>query len=179
MSLKKTYARPYAKAVFEAAMENKAIPAWSNFLQGEAWIVQQPSVQKLLLDPRYTSQQRYEFIIDVSAPLLTTEEGKNFLKLLAENKRLPLLPEIAEIFEEYRIEQEKIAHVKVISAYPLASEEQDQLRKALKIKLQRDITLECQLDKSILGGLIIRAGDLVIDSSVRSKLGRLEAELIG
>lgn len=177
MSFKKTLARPYAKAAFETALQNKTVTAWSHFLQGEAWIAQQPPVQKLLSDPRYTADQRYEFMVDVSVSLLT-DEGKNFLKLLAENKRLPLLPEIAEVFEEFRIEHEKIAQVQVISAYPLSDEEQAQLSKALKIKLQREVTLECQLDKSILGGLIIHAGDLVIDNSVRSKLVRLEAELI-
>lgn len=176
MSIQTTIARPYAKAAFALACEHHDIAAWTTFLQTAAWVVQQPKVKRYLLNPRRSATQRYEWLLTMCEPIAVAS-GRNFLKLLADKNRLMLLPEIAELFETYRIEQEKIVIAQVTSAYPLTTAEEQRLTAALKIKLQREVTLKTALDKNILGGIIIRAGDLVIDSSVRSKLTRLETEL--
>lgn len=176
MSIKTTIARPYAKAAFATAVEHGTVRAWTDLLNTAAWVTTRPNVEQYLHDPRFSSQQQYEWFVDVCAPVLN-EEGRHFFRLLAHNKRLVLIPEIASLFEAYRIEQEKTMSVQVFSPYPLNEGEQRRLADALKKKLHCEVMLNCQEDKSILGGMIIQAGDLVIDSSVRGKLMRLEALL--
>lgn len=176
MSIKTTMARPYAKAAFELAVQRNNIAAWSTMLDTVAWVVQQPKIQQFLQDPRYTSEQHYARLIDICESVVN-DEGRSFCKLLAIKKRLFVLPEIAELFAAYRIEREKIVNIQAITALPLSAAEQQHLAQALKIRLQRDVTLQCQTDSALIGGAIIRAGDLVIDSSIRSQLARLETEL--
>lgn len=177
MSSNTTIARPYAKAAFAAANQSNSIAAWSNLLRVAAWIIQQPNVQLYLQNPKLIAQQRCEWLVDACDSTIN-EEGKNFFKLLADNKRLLLLPEIANLFEMLRIEQERIINIKIISAYPLDEVEQERIIKALKSRLQREIKLECHVDKTLIGGMIIRADDQVIDSSIRGKLNRLRTVLV-
>lgn len=177
MSSNITIARPYAKAAFATAMQDKNIAAWSKFLQTTGWVMQQPKVQFFLQDPKLTAQQRYEWLVEMCGEA-TIPTGKNFVKLLAENQRLNLLPEIAELFEQYRTEQDRIINVKVTSVYPLDKTEQENVMQRLKKRLQRDVTLEYHLDETLIGGMIIRADDEVIDSSLRTKLNRLRTALV-
>ena len=167
-----TIARPYAAAAFEYALAKNALPAWENFLQSAALLVQDPSMTQLLESPKVTTTQRSELFCDVLASLLDTEK-KNFIHLLAENKRLPLLPAIAELFANYRAAQEKSIAVHVVSAFALDESYQQKFVKALTERLQRHVSLDCKVDAALLGGAIIRAGDTVIDGSVRGKLNRL------
>ncbi len=177
MSKQTIIARPYAKAVFELAMQQKTIKAWSELLQVAAYVVTQPVVQALLDNPRNTTQQACNFLLGVCKACLTTE-SENFLKILAQRNRFPVIPEIAELFEEYRAEQEKLAKVHVTVALPLSKEEQEHLMQSLKKRLQREVVLECSVDNNLIGGLIIQADDLVIDGSIRGKLTRLQTELL-
>jgi len=177
MSTTITIARPYAKAAFAIAKQEKAIDKWDSFLQMGSQIVNDKRVQMFLQDPRFNIEERCAWLMDACASTIT-EEGKNFLKLLASKQRLMLLPEVAVLFEQYRIEQEKIVNVEVISAAPLNSTQQKALEQALKIRLQRDVVLETQVDSNLIGGLIIKAEDLVIDGSLRGKLSRLHEALI-
>jgi F-type H+-transporting ATPase subunit delta len=177
LSSKNTTARPYAKAAFAIANASNNISAWSNLLQNAAWVIAQPKVELFLQNPRITSEQSYEWMADVCSPVLMAE-GKNFLKLLADNKRLLILPEIADLFEHYRVEQEKIINVEITSALPLEKTETAEIAKALNKKLQREINLDCKVDKDLIGGIIIRADDQVIDSSIRGKLNRLHTALV-
>lgn len=177
MSINTTLARPYAKAAFAEAMVTNTVSAWSQLLQFAAQVVRDSRVINLLRDPRHTEQARLTWLVDICATVLH-EDGRNLFKLLAANHRLEVLPAIADLFEVYRVEQEKTTHVEVTSAVPLSSTEQQQLVQALKIRLQREITLDCQVDANLLAGFVVRAGDLVIDGSVRGKLTRLSAALI-
>lgn len=178
MSSQITIARPYAKAVFEFAAKEKRIAEWREFLYTMAWITEQPKVQQVFRDPRFTADQCYRWILDVYAELSQGhEQEKNFLQLLASRKRLMILPQVFELFEAHRVEQEKIISVEVTSIFPLNASEQQHLIQALKRRLHRDVMLDYRLDSSIIGGLVIKAGDLVIDGSVRSKLARLANEL--
>ncbi len=176
MSIKTTLARPYAKAAFELAVDHNNVPAWSTLLETAAWVVRQPKMQQFLRDPRSTSEVHYDRLVELCDSTIH-EEGRNLFKILARNGRLFVLPEIAELFATYRIEREKIVNVVAISALPLTAIEQQHLSQALKIKLQRNVTLHCETDNTLIGGVVVRAGDLVIDSSVRSQLARLKTEL--
>ena len=176
MSILTTIARPYAKAAFEDAVQHDDIAAWSELLLLAGKIVDQPVMKQFLQDPRITPKECYETLSEFCKPVLQ-ERQRNFLELLADNKRLVCLPDIEELFTKLRIEREKTSHVTIISAYPLVADEEKQLEKALKIRLQKDVVLECKVDPTILGGIVIRAGDLVIDNSVRGKLARLESVL--
>lgn len=167
-----TIARPYAVAAFEYALENNALTAWENILNSAAFMVQNEQVASLLDNPSVTKQTVVELFYEVLAPILDAEK-KNFLHMLADNKRLPILPDIAMLFSQLRADYEKSMDVEVISAVKLDTGYQQKLAARLTKRLQRQISLKCVLDPSLLGGVIVRAGDTVIDGSVRGKLNRL------
>ena len=104
--------------------------------------------------------------------------GKNFLNVLAENGRLNVLAEIAELYEQHRAEAEKTVEAEVTSAFPLSDAQKQQLIDALKNRLGRDVSLVTKTDENIIGGAIVRAGDLVIDGSVSSQLEKLGNSLM-
>ncbi len=177
MSKQTAIARPYAKALFEIALQQRTISLWSELLQLTTFIIKQPEVQALLDSPHVTAQQCGDFLLKICQPKLTSE-SENFLKLLAQRDRLAIIPEITELFAVYRAEQEKLAKVRITSALPLNKDEQENLARKLKQRLQREVVLECRVDSSLIGGLIIQADDLVIDGSIRSKLTRLQTQLL-
>lgn len=167
-----TIARPYAAAAFDRALSKNDLASWEAFLRTAASIAESPSLAPLLESPKVTTKQRTDLFCEILAAMLDTEK-KNFISLLAENKRLPALPAIAELFSEYRAAREKNISVQVTSAVPLDEHYQQKLAAALTERLERQVTLRCEVDPTLLGGAVIRAGDLVVDGSVRSKLSRL------
>ena len=171
-----TLARPYAKAAFQYAAENSQLGDWSSMLAFAAKIAQAPNMAEILNKPKLTVRQKANAFVSVCADKLS-DPGKHFVSLLAENKRLSLLPEIADLFEALKAEQEKTVEVTVQSAYQLADEEVNALSSALKTRLERAVSIQSEVDKSLIGGTIIRAGDLVIDASVRGKLAKLTETL--
>lgn len=167
-----TMARPYAKAAFEAALESDSLHAWSDALQLVAAVVDHQIVKTALSSPSLTGEQQAGLVIDlcgdqISGPI------KNFISILAEYKRLGLLPEIVTLYEALRAQQEKKVDVTVTSAFPLSDTIQEKFAASLKEKLQREVVLHSDIDKSLIGGAVIRAGDLVIDGSVRGRLAKL------
>ncbi len=167
-----TIARPYVAAAFEYALAKKGLSAWETVLHSAASIVQNESVAPLLQNPAITQQQIADLICELLAKNCD-EAKKNFIHLLAENKRLAALPDIAKQFTEARAAQEKTLSVQVISAQGLDAAYQQKLVQALSKRLQRQVELQCEVDPTLLGGVLVRAGDLVIDGSVRGKLTRL------
>lgn len=167
-----TLARPYAVAAFEIALENDTLASWKGMLNNAAQVIQDSQVVPFLENPRVTAKQLIDLICDVLDPILDMEK-KNFLSLLAENKRLPLLPDIAALFTMYCTEHEKCINVDVISAVTLDAIYQQKLVQSLTKRLQRKVSLHCTVDPKLLGGILVRAGDTVIDGSVRGKLNRL------
>ncbi|MDH5180518.1 MAG: F0F1 ATP synthase subunit delta, partial [Gammaproteobacteria bacterium] len=101
------------------------------------------------------------------------DQGKNFVRVLGENKRLNVVAEIAALYERHRAEAEKVVEAEVVSAFAMSDAQRKQMAEALKKRLGRDVNLVSRVDESILGGAIVRAGDLVIDGSVASKLNKL------
>jgi F-type H+-transporting ATPase subunit delta len=176
MADKITVARPYARAAFEEARARKVLGPWSESLQRAAAVVKDPRVQNLLGNPAVTNAELAEFVIDLAGPELD-EQGRNFVQTLAENRRLAYLPEISTLFDELKDEAEGIVDVTVTSAAPLENGQRDALSAALQRRLKRQVRLHCETDPSLLGGAVLRAGDLVIDGSVRSRLDRIAYEL--
>ncbi|HXH04660.1 MAG TPA: F0F1 ATP synthase subunit delta [Candidatus Competibacteraceae bacterium] len=175
-------ARPYARAAFEQAQADKrGLRKWSELLAVAAMIAEDPAVRRLLASPRVAAQDKGELFLDICGNLLgedkLPEEGRNFIKLLAENRRLPLLPAIAEQFERLRAEAERTLHAELITALPISDGQRDKIAAALKARLDREVVLEVKVDESLLGGAIIRAGDMVIDGSARGQLHKLATVL--
>jgi F-type H+-transporting ATPase subunit delta len=180
MAEKLTLARPYARAVFELARDAAEFDRWSKMLAVLAQLSGDAGVQAMLTSPKAAPAVRAEVVTELAAKSgeKLDLQGKNFVALLAENRRLGLLPEIAADYERLRAEAENTLEVELVAAMPVPPEEQKRLSEALHKKLGRKITLKYVEDKSLIGGAVIRAGDLVIDGSVREKLGRLTAALI-
>jgi F-type H+-transporting ATPase subunit delta len=167
-----TIARPYAHAAFLFADSHQALKEWSGMLEFLAVVAADPEMSELIENPRLTETQIAELFIGIGADRLD-ENCHNFIRLLAENRRLKLLPEIAALFEIQRRDAEQSIRAELITAFPVTAAQQAAVTAALKQRLGREIELECITDATLLGGAIIRAGDLVIDGSVRGKLERL------
>lgn len=165
-------ARPYVAAAFEYALAHQEVSAWEAMLQSAALIAEDARVALLLQSPKVTEEQLSDLFCGILAPMLNTER-KNFLFLLAERNRLALLPEMAEMFKVYRAAQEKTITVDVTSAIALDEAYKQTLMQALAVRLQRQVNLQCEVDPDLIGGAVIRAGDTVIDGSIRGKLARL------
>jgi F-type H+-transporting ATPase subunit delta len=179
-----TTARPYARAAFAAAGDASQLEQWSAFLGRSAAAVQDPQVMPLIGNPRVLAPQLVDFLLEVAAAVkppsgeLATEQ-RNFLQLLADNRRLKLLPEIDAQFELLRAEAVRIADVEVISARELSAEQSKTRQAALERRLGLSVRLHPQVDQSLIGGAIVRYRDFVVDGSLRGRIERLGAAMSG
>ncbi len=171
-----TLARPYAKAVFEYAASTAQLDDWYNALAAAASVTRQENVVALLRSPSYTPIEQAAKLIDICGEQLNAQQ-QNFIRILAENRRLPLLTEILQQFQILKANQEKTVEVELIAASEITPEQQDKLAKALSAKLEREVSMQVSLDKSLLGGAVVRAGDTVIDGSIRGRLTKLAEAL--
>tara|TARA_R110001592_G_scaffold363043_1_gene679609 strand:+ start:96767 stop:97303 length:537 start_codon:yes stop_codon:yes gene_type:complete len=167
-----TLARPYAKAAFEYAVDNKQLAPWSEQLATAAAVASDEVMAGILNNPSLTAAEQASKLAGVCGEALSAEMRK-FIGILAANKRLPLLPEIYALYTEYKAHREKTVDVEVISAFDLADSARDRLAAVLGKKLERKVEVRTSTDSNLLGGVLIRAGDLVIDGSVRGKLDKL------
>ena len=171
-----TIARPYARAAFEEARKNGGLAPWSDALQAAALVVRDPRVATLLGDPRVTPAELAQLVDEIAAVPLG-EQGANFVRTLADNHRLGYLPEIAELFGTFKDDAEGVADVSVTSAAALDAAQRARIAAALERRLRRKVRLHCQIDPALIGGAILRSGDLVIDGSLRTRLNRIAYEL--
>ena len=171
---KSTIARPYAKAAFAAA--DGHLGEWSRALRRAAAVVTDARVAALLNNPRVTAERLAELICSIADPQLD-EAGRNFIRTLADNHRLECLPEVAARFDELKAEAEGTIDVEVTSATALTEAQRRSLASALERRLRRSVRLRCALDPTLIGGASVRAGDLVIDGSLRSRLERIRHQL--
>lgn len=173
-----TIARPYAKALFEHALSEKKLALWSDILMNLVQAVLSPKAEGFINNPAATVEQKIDLLLTVCGKNSKENDSLvNFVSLLAKNKRLLILPDIQVLFEQLRAEQEKTIEVDVISFSDVSKAQQEQLTKSLSQRLQREVSLNISIDPSLLGGAIIKAGDLVIDGSVRGKLRKLSTVL--
>ncbi|MEJ0099860.1 MAG: F0F1 ATP synthase subunit delta [Pseudomonadota bacterium] len=172
-----TIARPYAKAAFAQAKADASLGAWANALDRAAAVVIDPRVRALFGSPKVTTAQLADLVGGVAGSELSAN-GRNFIALLAENKRLPFLPEIAQIFNALKDDVERVVDVHITSATELPAAESAQLTAALEKRFDRKVRIEASVDPSLIGGAVVRAGDLTIDGSLQARLARLAQELI-
>jgi F-type H+-transporting ATPase subunit delta len=171
-----TIARPYAEAVFARAVETDKLALWSDMLALLSGVVQDPTMAALVAEPKLDRDEMAGLLIEIGGGRLT-EEGKNLVRILVENDRLALIPEIAGMFELRKSEHEGAIDVTVESAFDVKPAEQRALAAALSAKLGREIRLTSVTDPELVGGVRIRAGDLVIDGSIQGRLQQLAHEL--
>jgi F-type H+-transporting ATPase subunit delta len=172
-----TLARPYAKAAFEYARAGKTLDAWSSSLAVVANVIQQPVVEESLDSPTMTSEQKAALVIELCGEELDSKVN-NFVAVMADNKRLGLLVEVQQLFEDFKSQQEKFSDIEVSSAFELDSDIEKLLAEKLSKSLDSEVSLSTTIDKSLIGGVIIRAGDMVIDGSVRGRLAKLSETLV-
>lgn len=165
-------ARPYAKAAFEYAQGKGELTQWSDMLATATVVAEDSDMDRVLEDPSLTSEQKAGIFVDVCGADRVSGV-KNFVSSLAEHKRLGAMPMIAEMFEKLKAAKDQALDVMVISAFELTTEQQNKLTETLKNKWQKDVSIETQVDSDLVGGVIIRAGDVVIDSSIRGKLAKV------
>lgn len=177
MAENSTIARPYAQAAFDIAKEQGDLKGWSDMLQLVAAVTSDAVMSDMISNPSIEREKIVEIIVDVCAGNLN-DTAKNFVKVLAENGRLNVVAEIALGYEEHRAEAEKTVEAEVTSAFPLSEAQAKSMTEALKKRLGREVTLITSIDESIVGGAIIRAGDLMIDGSVSGRLEKLATTLM-
>ena len=176
MADKNTIARPYAQAVFELSNESGDLATWSEALDIAGQLLADGQVDDYLSAPAFSDEQRLEFLTGLftkaGAQILggTDTKGTNFLKLLLEYGRVSVLPEMAAHFEALKADAEKVVDVTVTSAVALNKSQVDTISKSLRNRLGRDVKIETQIDEKLIGGAVIRAGDVVIDGSLRARL---------
>ena len=176
MAEKTTIARPYAQATLALAKEQNALQQWSDMLQFASAVAADEEMAALIDSPKLSSVQLADLFIDICGDKLN-EHGKNFIRVLAENDRLDVLSEITALFEIERAQSEGTIEAQVVSAVELNDAQKGSITESLKKRLGRDVTLNCSVDPAIVGGAIIRAGDVVIDGSVMGKLEKLATTL--
>jgi F-type H+-transporting ATPase subunit delta len=176
MSERVTVARPYAKAAFALARQTLKLPPWSEVINLSASVVADERVHPLLDNPHVQPSQLVDFICDIGGQVFDTQ-ARNFLGVLAENRRLGYLPEIAQLFAKMRADYERIVDVTVTSAVELSAEQRERFTAALAKRFDREIRLHTRIDSHLLGGAVVQADDLVIDGSVRGGLAQLATQV--
>ncbi len=176
MSELTTTARPYARAAFDIANAHSEQQKWTDMLAFMATVAHDPTMRAVLDSPTLSQQQAADLFISVCEEQID-QRGKNFIKLLAENDRITLLPEIAALYEHYRGEAEGTIDAEVISADEIQESQLNKIATSLKQRLGKEVRISSRIDPALIGGAIIRAGDLVIDGSVRGRLNKLSTAL--
>lgn len=171
-----TVARPYAKAAFQLAQSEGKLAEWSSMLAVAAQVIANTEFAAYVARPTLSAKDQADALLAVISDQLN-EQGQNFIRQLAGNKRLAALPAISGLFDELRAQAEGAVDVAVTAAFAMSDEQQTAMARVLTEKLSRQVKLTTAVDASLIGGAVIHAGDLVIDASVRGKLGKLRATL--
>lgn len=168
-----TVARPYARAIFELAEGQGALDAWAGRLEFWSAVAANPEMSKRLADPSVTRQQQTE-MFEACVADGNDDQGRNVIRLLVENDRLALLPQIYALYEGFRADAQGEIEATVRTAYELTDAQQSNLIDALSKRLERKVRLNVVIDKEVIGGAIVQAGDLVIDGSLRGRVEKMQ-----
>ena len=171
-----TAARPYARAVYQQAQETTSVESWGDALALLGSVASDATMIQVIDNPQVGSDQKGEQMIKVVGDKLTDQQ-KNLVRLMAENGRLKVLPDVALQFEVYRAEAEGKIDAIAISAFELSNEQENAITQTLKSKFGREVTLTTSTDESLIGGVIIKAGDTIIDGSMKAQLESLALTL--
>lgn len=167
-----TIARPYARAAFEYAQDAKALARWGDLLDIGAAVAADPGFGALIGNPKVADDALADLVLGIAGDKADAH-GRNFVQLLAQNRRLALLPEIARQYALLRAAAENTVDVEITSAMPLTPEQTEKFARALTRRLNRVVRLHPQVDPSLIGGAIVRSGDFVLDGSLEGRLQRL------
>ena len=173
-----TIARPYAEAVFELAAERGELQSWSERLAAMASVARNAEVAAFVANPKITNEELVDTFTALVPAIAGNEEARNFVATLVENERLALLPAIAEQFEQLRANREGYAEAQIETAFPLPDGELQRLVQTLERRFKRRIKPEVSVDRELIGGVLVRVGDEVIDASVRGRLAQMQAALV-
>lgn len=181
-----TIARPYARAMFDVARESDALDSVSTSLAVAKELLADGQTSRFLANPSMSNEQRLEFLQQLFATAEgegsvfagSSEHGTNTLKLLLEYGRMNVLPEIADRFDALKADVENTVDVTVTAAAELNDSQKKTIETALKDRLGRNVNLSTEIDENLIGGAVIRAGDVVIDGSVRARLESLSNALV-
>lgn len=171
-----TLARPYAEAVFKRAKETGAAGAWADALQFLASVIQDPDMAAIVNNPRVGKDRIRQLLLDICQDQIDAE-ASNLLKLLIDNGKLKLLPTVLALYEEYKAQDEGYVNVDLYSAYALTKAEQSKYVAMLEKQLNKKVNATVSVDKSLIGGILAKAGDKVIDGSVSGQLHQLAKRL--
>jgi F-type H+-transporting ATPase subunit delta len=171
---KATIARPYAEAAFAQALEEGKLSDWSAMLNLLNVVVSDDNMRGVINNPKLSSEQLHQFIVDICGDKLS-KTGNNFVRILIDAERISLAAEIYSIFEHKRAAAEGISEVDVISAYPLDEAQISAISESFTTRIGKKIDINTEEDKDLIGGVIIRAGDSVIDASLRGRLKELNS----
>ncbi len=171
-----TIARPYAAAVFSLAEQEEQLAKWSEQLGFLAAVVEDRDMQTFLSNPKITDDQMVEVMLGVAEGQLT-HSGVNFVKVLGENQRMMAMVAISERFETLKARAEAKVEVDVYSAYALNAKAQKVIEDSMAKRLGSDVIVNKHIDRDLIAGVVIKAGDQVIDASVRGRLESLAQEL--
>lgn len=177
MSESTTIARPYANAAFEYARDGKILSQWSEQLAFLAAVSKDPQMSRLLDDPRLPRQQRAELLLKVCGDQLDSG-ATNLVNLLADNNRLSFISAIAVEFELLNAEYEGTIEATIVSAKEVPAAQRKKITRSLEKRLQKKVTLKCEIESTLIGGAVIKAGDLVIDGTLKTRLTKLNATLL-
>lgn len=172
MAERLTLARPYARAAFEVAVSEGQLQTWMEAMNQVAALTAKPELQELLTSPTLSGTQKAALLTDILGESPESNLGR-FVGVLAENKRLLLMPEIRELFQLMKAQHENAVDVSITTAFPMDEQVLQQLRTVLSGRLGRQVKIASSIDRGLLGGALIRAGDTVIDGSVRGRLDKL------
>ena len=170
-------ARPYAIAAFRQAQEEGDTARWSQMLSVIVTVASDPTMIGLVANPKARREQLADLVIDVCGDALT-DTGRNFVRILAENRRLGIVRDIAAAYEAERARAEKRSDVKVTSAYKLTAAEENAITVAMTKRLGTKVDLSVDVDPELIGGLVIRSGDMVIDGTLRGQLAQLAQSVV-
>ncbi|MDR5737131.1 MULTISPECIES: F0F1 ATP synthase subunit delta [unclassified Caballeronia] len=173
-----TIARPYAEALFRVA-ETGDLAGWSTFVEELAQVARLPEVETVASSPKVSREQITDLLLAaVKSPLAQSNaQAKNFVRMLVENHRLPLLPEIAVQFDELKNAREGAADAYIVSAFPLEGAQLNDLVASLERKFERKLKPIVEVDQSLIGGVRVTVGDEVLDTSVRARLASMQTAL--
>jgi F-type H+-transporting ATPase subunit delta len=176
MSELSTLARPYAAAVFKRASESGSADQWSQMLKFIAAVVKDNGIATIIENPKVSQERLIRLLLDICQGQLNAE-GENFLKLLVQNDRLTLAPQISSLYETHKADAEGYVDVDVTTAYAFTKEEQKKFTSTLEKTLAKKVRISVSVDKSLIGGFLAKAGDRVIDGSIKGRLQHMQKTL--
>lgn len=170
-----TLARPYARAAFELARDSHVMDDWSSYLLTAAAIANDPRISVLANDPHVEPQQ----LVALHQPEGMADDAPfaRFLAVMADNRRLALLPEVSELFDALRREAEHTIKARLTCAEQPQPAQVEAIRKALEKRHNNSVNLEVSLDADMLGGALLDIDGEVVDGSVRTRLHQLQTAL--